>query len=161
LVLCVIKKLLIQTLDRTQPLATDAAWASRGAKLRFPVARDDLTVYRAGYQDGSRGRRTSSTHRTISFRNFLDTIEENVATDLEWSPDTGNHGTHQTALIRQGLLKRRRFHVHFTPTRSSWINMVERWFCDSPDGLAPKQVNGCVPGCNGSATVQPKSGAKP
>jgi len=47
-----------------------------------------------------------------------------------------NYGTHKTATIRTWLAKRRRFHVHFTPTSASWINMVERWFAT----LTEKQI---------------------
>lgn len=47
-----------------------------------------------------------------------------------------NYGTHKTALIRKWLLKRPRFHVHFTPTYGSWLNLVERWFAE----LANKRI---------------------
>lgn len=40
----------------------------------------------------------------------------------------GNYGTHKTALIRRWLLKRPRYHLHFTPTHASWLNQIERWF---------------------------------
>ena len=47
-----------------------------------------------------------------------------------------NYGTHKTALIRNWLAKRPRFHVHFTPTYGSWLNLVERWFAE----LTKKQI---------------------
>jgi transposase len=71
-----------------------------------------------------RRRRNGSTE----FRKFLDTIEANVPADLDVHLILDNYGTHKTALIRRWLAKRPRFHVHFTPTGASWINLVERWF---------------------------------
>jgi transposase len=67
-------------------------------------------------------------HRSVEFRKFLDTIDRNVPESLEVHLIVDNHGTHKTTSIRNWLAKRPRFHVHFTPTSASWINMVERWF---------------------------------
>src|SRR6516164_4607609 len=67
-------------------------------------------------------------HRSIEFRKFLDTIESVVPTDLAVHLILDNYGTHKTALIRRWLAKRPRFHLHFTPTGASWLNLVERWF---------------------------------
>ena len=51
--------------------------------------------------------------------------------DLDVHLVLDNYGTHKTPLIKNWLLKRPRFHVHFTPTYGSWLNLVERWFADS------------------------------
>jgi transposase len=51
-----------------------------------------------------------------------------VPADLAIHLVLDNYGTHKTALIRRWLAKRPRFHLHFTPTGASWINLVERWF---------------------------------
>src|SRR5262249_21915177 len=59
---------------------------------------------------------------------FLDTIESAVPTDLAVHLILDNYGTHKTVLIRRWLAKRPRFHLHFTPTGASWLNLVERWF---------------------------------
>ncbi len=67
-------------------------------------------------------------HRAREFRNFLETIEANVPPSLDVHLILDNYGTHKTALIRRWLLKRPRFHVHFTPTSASWLNLVERGF---------------------------------
>jgi len=69
-------------------------------------------------------------HRTVEFRRFLDTIEAQVPADLDVHLVLDNYGTHKTAVIRKWLLKRPRFHVHFTPTYGSWLNLVERWFAE-------------------------------
>ena len=63
-------------------------------------------------------------HRSAEFRKFLDTIEQSVPPALDVHLILDNSGTHKTATIRTWLAKRLRFHVHFTPTSASWINMV-------------------------------------
>jgi transposase len=60
----------------------------------------------------------------------LDLIEADVPARLEAHIIMDNYGTHKTALIRTWFAKRPRFHLHFTPTYASWINLVERWFAE-------------------------------
>ena len=67
-------------------------------------------------------------HRAVEFRKFRDTIEAEVPLDRDVHLIVDNYATHQTALIRNWLAKRPRFHLHFTPTSASWLNLVERWF---------------------------------
>lgn len=67
-------------------------------------------------------------HRGVEFRAFLDTIDQNVPADLDIHLVLDNSATHKTTLIRNWLAKRPRYHVHFTPTSASWINLVECWF---------------------------------
>ncbi len=67
-------------------------------------------------------------HRAAEFRRFLDQIEANVPTDLDVHLVMDNYATHKTKLIRDWLAKRPRWHVHLTPTSSSWLNQVERFF---------------------------------
>jgi transposase len=67
-------------------------------------------------------------HRSLEFRAFLDQIEANVPADLEVHLILDNAATHKTRLIRDWLAKRPRYHVHFTPTSASWLNLVESWF---------------------------------
>ena len=69
-------------------------------------------------------------YRSQEFRGFLDTIQANVPADLDVHIVLDNYGTHKTALIRNWFAKRPRFHLHFTPTYGSWINLVERWFAE-------------------------------
>src|SRR5438477_3559981 len=75
-------------------------------------------------------------HRSLEFRKFLDAIDAAVPAALAIHLIMDNYGTHKTALIRRWLAKRPRFHVHFTPTYGSWLNLVERWFAE----LTNKQV---------------------
>jgi hypothetical protein len=64
----------------------------------------------------------------VEFRIFLDPIESNVPAGLEVHLILDNYGTHKTHLIRDWLVKSPRFHLHFTPTSASWLNLVARWF---------------------------------
>ena len=75
-------------------------------------------------------------HRSTEFRHFLDTIDAAVPARLDVHLILDNYGTHKTALIHRWLAKRPRFHLHFTPTGASWINLVERWFAT----LTAKQI---------------------
>jgi transposase len=67
-------------------------------------------------------------HRSLEFRAFLDRVEGSVPADLEVHLVLDNLKTHRTGLIQDWLLKRPRFHLHFTPTSASWLNLVECWF---------------------------------
>lgn len=136
LVLCVDEKSQIQALDRTQPLLPMRPgqlerrthdYARHGTTSLFAA----LDV-KTGTVIGELHRR----HRSTEFRKFLDRIEQAVPPDFDVHMILDNYGTHKTALIRRWLAKRPRFHVHFTPTSASWINLVERWFA----ALTEKQI---------------------
>jgi transposase len=75
-------------------------------------------------------------HRAREFRRFLDTVDAAVPHHLDVHLILDNYATHKTALIRRWLAKRPRYHVHFTPTSASWLNLVERWFVE----LTEKQI---------------------
>jgi transposase len=64
----------------------------------------------------------------VELLDFLKKIDTAVPADLDIHPVLDNYGTHKTALVRQWLQKRSRYHLHFTPTHASWLNQVERWF---------------------------------
>ena len=136
LVLCVDEKSQIQALDRTQPLLPMRPgqverrthdYARHGTTSLFAA----LDV-KTGTVIGECHRR----HRSMEFRKFLDTIDQSVPQPLDVHLVLDNYGTHKTASIRRWLAKRPRFHVHFTPTSASWINLVERWFA----ALTDKQI---------------------
>jgi transposase len=80
--------------------------------------------------------KTYRRHRSREFRQFLDIIEHNVPAALDVHLILDNYATHKTAAIQRWLLKRPRFHLHFTPTSASWLNLVERWFA----ALTDKQI---------------------
>ncbi len=74
-------------------------------------------------------------HRTIEFKKFLAKIDAEVPADLDVHLICDNYGTHKSPAIKTWLAAHPRFHVHYTPTYSSWINQVERWFAYLTDDL--------------------------
>lgn len=128
LVLCVDEKSQIQALDRSQPiLPMRPGQAERRAhdyKRHGTTSLFAALDTKSGKVIGQLHRR----HRALEFRKFLDTIDAAVPPDFEVHLILDNYGTHKTATIRRWLLKRPRFHLHFTPTSASWLNLVERWF---------------------------------
>ena len=69
-------------------------------------------------------------HRHQEFLRFLKLIDAAVPKDLDLHLVLDNYATHKTPAIKDWLLKHPRFHLHFTPTSSSWMNLVERWFAE-------------------------------
>ena len=67
-------------------------------------------------------------HRAREFRRFLDTLDEAVPERFDVHLIVDNASTHKAPVIHRWLVRRPRFHVHFTPTSASWLNQVERWF---------------------------------
>ena len=74
--------------------------------------------------------KTTSAHRALEFIAFLDQVKKEVPKNLEVHLVLDNVSTHKTDAVRAWLIKNPRFHFHFTPTYSSWMNMVERWFSE-------------------------------
>jgi len=128
LVLCVDEKSQIQALERTQPLLP--LRPGQAERRAHDYKRHGTTSLFAALdtKTGAVLGKTFRRHRAHEFRQFLDLIEERVPVDLDIHLVLDNSSTHKTAAIRRWLLKRPRFHVHFTPTSSSWLNLVERWF---------------------------------
>ena len=130
LVFCVDEKSQIQALDRTQPLLPlRAGQVERGThdyKRHGTTSLFAALELKTSRVIGQLHRR----HRSREFRQFLDAIEAQVPAELEAHLIVDNYGTHKTAMIRKWFAKRPRFHVHFTPTYGSWINLVERWFAE-------------------------------
>lgn len=129
-VFCVDEKSQIQALDRTQPLLPmRPGQAERGThdyKRHGTTSLFAALELKTSRVIGQLHRR----HRSQEFRQFLDVIEAQVPAGLEVHIIVDNYGTHKTAIIRKWFAKRPRFHVHFTPTYGSWINLVERWFAE-------------------------------
>src|SRR3954463_13940174 len=130
LVFCVDEKSQIQALDRTQPLLPlRPGQLERGThdyKRHGTTSLFAALELKTSHVIGQLHRR----HRSREFREFLDVIEAQVPDALEVHIIVDNYGTHKTATIRKWFAKRPRFHVHFTPTYGSWINLVERWFAE-------------------------------
>ena len=83
-------------------------------------------------------------HRAVEFKKFLVSIDKAVPADLEVHLICDNLATHKTKAINEWFDKHRRFHMHFTPTGSSWINQVERWFGLLTDQLLRRGVHKSV-----------------
>jgi transposase len=136
MVLGVDEKSQIQALDRTQPLLPlrpgQIERRSHDYKRHGTTSLFAALDVKTGTVIGECHRR----HRSVEFRKFLDTIDQNVPAALDVHLVLDNYGTHKTTLIRNWLAKRPRFHIHFTPTSASWINLVERWFA----ALTEKQI---------------------
>ena len=73
---------------------------------------------------------TTKAHRATEFIAFLDQVKKEVPKDLEIHLVLDNVSTHKTDAVRAWLIENPRFHFHFTPTYSSWMNLVERWFSE-------------------------------
>jgi transposase len=128
LVLCADEKAQIQALDRTQPIFPLRPGTP---ELRTHDYRRHGTTSLFAALDVATGKvigEVHRRHRAIEFRSFLDRIDKEVPADLAVHLVLDNYGTHKTPLIHRWLLRHPRFHLHFTPTYSSWINQVERWF---------------------------------
>ena len=72
----------------------------------------------------------TAQHRSEEFRAFLNKINQNVPKNLDVHVILDNYSTHKTPEVHAWLVRHPRFHLHFTPTYSSWMNMVERWFSE-------------------------------
>jgi transposase len=133
LVLCVDEKSQIQALERTAPLLPMRP--GQAERRAHDYLRHGTTSLFAAL-DAKTGNvigQTHRRHRSAEFRKFLDTIENNVPEELDVHLVMDNYATHKTTEIQRWLLKRPRFHVHFTPTSASWLNLVERWFAALTD----------------------------
>jgi transposase len=136
LVLCADEKSQIQALDRTQP--TLPLRPGQPERHTYDYKRHGTTSLFAAL-DVATGKvigELHRRHRSTEFRKFLDHIDMAVPADLDVHLVLDNYTTHKTPLIHRWLLRHPRFHLHFTPTYSSWINQVERWFAE----LTQKQL---------------------
>src|SRR6202790_50456 len=128
IVLCVDEKSQIQALDRSQPMLPMRP--GQPARRSHDYKRHGTTSLFAAL-DIATGRVIGKCYpppRAAEFRKFLDEIEANVPHDLDVHLVMDNYATHKTPLIRNWLARRPRWHLHLTPTSSSWLNQVERFF---------------------------------
>lgn len=129
-VFCVDEKSQIQALDRAQPVLPMRP--GQVERRTHEYKRHGTTTLFAALDIKTAKLVTEfhRRHRAVEFRQFLDAIDAAVPRKLDVHLIMDNYATHKTALIRNWLAKRPRFHVHFTPTYSSWLNLVERWFAE-------------------------------
>jgi putative transposase len=127
-VLCVDEKSQIQALDRTQPTLPLGLGYVEGVTHDY-VRHGTTTLFAA--LDVASGRviaKCKQRHRHQEFLAFLRDIEAAVPARLDVHLIADNYATHKHPLVRRWLAARPRFHVHYTPTYSSWLNQVEIWF---------------------------------
>jgi transposase len=130
MVLCVDEKTQIQALDRTAPVFPMLPGTPARASHDY-VRHGTSSLYAA--LDLSTGKvigTLHSRHRAAEFLAFLKTIDASVPADLDVHLVLDNASTHKTPAVKRWLLAHPRFVLHFTPTSSSWLNLVERWFAE-------------------------------
>jgi transposase len=140
LVLCVDEKSQIQALDRTQPLLPMVPGQCERRTHDY-VRHGTTTLFAA--LDVKSGRVIGSLHkrhRAKEFLAFLRKLDKEVPEGLDAHLILDNYQTHKVPAVKRWLLRHPRFHMHFTPTYSSWINLVERWFA----GLTNKALRRAV-----------------
>jgi transposase len=127
-VLCVDEKSQIQALDRSQPVLP--MMPGMPERRTHDYVRNGITSLFAAFNiaDGTVIGELHRQHRAAEFKKFLATIDRLVPAELDVHLVCDNYGTHKTPAVRAWLARHPRFHMHFTPTGSSWINQVERWF---------------------------------
>ena len=129
-VLCVDEKSQVQALDRSQPVLP--LRPGQVERRTHDYVRHGTTSLFAALNTatGDVIGKCYKRHRATEFRRFLGEIERRVPTDLDIHIIMDNYATHKTPAIRDWFARRPRWHVHFTPTGSSWLNMVERFFAE-------------------------------
>ena len=127
-VLCVDEKSQIQALERSQPILPIGLGYVEGVTHDY-FRHGTTTLFAA--LDAATGKviaQCKSRHRHQEFLSFLRHIDRNVPDQLDVHLIIDNYATHKHIKVRSWLAARPRYHVHFTPTYSSWLNQVERWF---------------------------------
>ena len=134
-VLCVDEKSQVQALARSQPAFP--MMPGMPEKRTHDYVRHGTTSLFAAFNtaDGTVISSMHRRHRTIEFKKFLTKIDTQVPAELDVHLVCDNYGTHKSPAIKKWLQAHPRFHVHYTPTYSSWINQVERWFAYLTDDL--------------------------
>jgi transposase len=129
-VLCVDEKSQIQALDRTAPVLP--LLPGTPERRTHDYKRNGTTNLYAALDIASGHVIADLTprHRAEEFRRFLNLIDRNVPAHLDVHVIVDNNATHKTPSIQRWLVRHPRFTLHFTPTYSSWLNLVERWFAE-------------------------------
>src|SRR3954471_12715169 len=127
-VLCVDEKSQIQALDRTAPILPMLPGVPERATHDYRRAGTSSLYAALDLTTGKIIGRLRARHRAIEFKQFLQTLEHEVPAGLDIHLVLDNSSTHKTPAIQKWLLAHPRFVLHFTPTSSSWLNLVERWF---------------------------------
>ncbi len=143
-VLCVDEKSQMQALDRSQPVLP--MMPGMPERRTHDYSRHGVTSLFAAFNiaDGTVISEIHRQHRAVEFKKFLVAIDKAVPAELDVHLVCDNLSTHKTPAVRNWLAKHPRFHIHFTPTGSSWMNQVERWFGFLTDQLIRRGVHKSV-----------------
>jgi transposase len=130
LVLAVDEKSQMQAIDRTAPILP--IMPTTPARMTHDYVRHGTTSLFAAFDisSGSVIAQHYRRHRHQEFLRFLKLIDAAVPKDLDLHLVLDNYATHKTPKVKEWLIRHPRFHLHFTPTSSSWLNLVERWFAE-------------------------------
>jgi len=145
IVLCLDEKSSVQALDRTQPSLPMKK--GRAATMTHDYKQNGTTTLFAALDvlTGTVIGQCLPRHRHEEFLKFLPTIEREVPAGLQVHLICDNYATHKHPAVRAWLAKHPRFHLHFTPTSSSWLNLVERWFRELTNKALRRGVFHSVP----------------
>jgi transposase len=143
-VLCVDEKSRMQALDRSQPVLP--MMPGMPERRSHDYARHGVSSLFAAFNiaDAAVISELHRRHRAVEFKKFLVTIDKAVPTELDVYLVCDNYATHKTPAIKDWLAAHPRFHLHFTPTGSPWINQVERWTGFLTDQLLHRGVHTSV-----------------
>jgi transposase len=130
LVLCVDEKSQIQALDRSQPILPMMPGVPERATHDYKRSGTSSLFAALDIASGKVIGSLHARHRTIEFKKFLAQIDAAVPPELDVHLILDNYTTHKTKEVQRWLLAHPRFHLHFTPTGSSWLNLIERWFAE-------------------------------
>ncbi|NJC57631.1 IS630 family transposase [Brevibacterium marinum] len=144
-VLCMDEKSSIQALDRTQ--ASLPMVPGRAGTMTHDYKRNGTTTLFAALDvlTGKVIGQCLPKHRHEEFLTFLKTVDSQVPKGLQVHLVLDNYATHKHAVIKHWLANHKRFHLHFTPTSSSWLNQVERWFRDLTEKNLRRGIFDSVP----------------
>jgi transposase len=145
IVLCLDEKSSVQALDRTQPSLPMVK--GRAATMTHDYKRNGTTTLFAALDvlTGTVIGQCLPRHRHEEFLKFLRKIERETPKGLQVHLICDNYATHKHPNVKAWLAKHPRFHMHFTPTSSSWLNLVERWFRELTDKALRRGVFHSVP----------------
>src|SRR4051812_7050111 len=129
-VLCVDEKSQIQALDRTAPILPMLPGVPERATHDYKRHGTSSLYAALDLTTGKVLGKLHARHRAIEFKQFLQTIDREVPVELDIHVVLDNSSTHKTPAIQKWLIAHPRFVLHFTPTSSSWLNLVERWFAE-------------------------------
>jgi len=129
-VLSVDEKTRIQALDRTQP-GLPLREGRNGTRTHDDKRNGTTTLFAAlNIADGTLIGTCEKRHRHQEFLRFLKRIDKETPADLDPHLIVDNYATHKHAKVKKWLARHQRFHLHFIPTSSSWLNLIERWFAE-------------------------------